>query len=429
MKEDIFHSDIIQKGRKYTIDLPVNVVVKDPTLLPCANYFINEAKRRSLRKIRLADAINNTNTVIFSLMQSSEEQFYVRRKKDSGINICEFSATSLACCYYGVQAFFRQLEIKKNSLVTELQLLRGKTRNHHRNLIISLSWMENLIEFPFYNLEKWRKFIDLASELRFNRIDFMQWGCTIPEAPADDRKTEDEWELWQNNSKKSGAWPIPEAYRGLKYQEGVWQTHCLFEPWLFPISGKTIKNSALFSVCYPPEKKIKLYRWDANKQRLVCRFWEPPFIKNKKLFRSIVDMIHDRGMRVGIFTTARVQCIKDDRRFEAYWNDVIEFFLEQGVDDFLFETEEGPISFQHHRQCQICQKTYGDIFTGYTKKIARQTEILCKIIKPRSENSKIGWILHVPLHAGYGNPPERREWLANPKNYIENLKIFKSSAP
>ncbi|MCM8821798.1 MAG: hypothetical protein NC831_03165 [Candidatus Omnitrophica bacterium] len=429
MKEDIFPSDIVQKGKKYSVEPPVNVVVKDTTLLPCARYFIEETKKRSLRHIKMAELTSNTNTAIFSLMQSSDEKFCVRVEKVSGKIIFEFSASSLSSCYYGIQAFFRHSEVNKNSFVTDLKFHSGKTKNTRRNLIISLSWMENLIEFPFYNLEKWRAFIDLVSELRFNRIDFMQWGCTIPEAPADDRKTEDEWELWQNGSKKSGDWPIPEAYRGLKYQQGVWKSHCLFEPWLFPVSGKSIKKSALFSVCYPPERQIPLCRWDIKKQKLISKLWYPPFIKDKSLFRKLTDLIHDRGMRVGLFTTARVPCAANEKNFEQYWKEVIGFFSKQGVDDFVFETEEGPASFQHHRQCQICQRKYGDIFTGYTRKIARQTNILTKIIKSRSENSNIGWILHVPLHAGYGNPPERSQWLANPKNYIENLKIFKSSAP
>lgn len=428
--KDIFPTDIIHKGEnKHFIELPLNVFVKDNILIPCAMYFIQEAKKRSLRQLRLVDGISTGNLVVFSLIKSKEESFCMQIKRDSRRYICEFSGTSLLSCYYGVQSFLRNAQVRRNAFVTNLRSVRGKTKNNHRNLIISLSWMENLIEFPFYNLEKWRKFIDLASELRFNRIDFMQWGCTIPAPPSVDIKAEDEWELWQESSKKEGTWPVPEAYRGLKYQEGGWRKRYVFEPWLFPIFSRTIRNSALFSVCYPPEKAILLSRWDTGRQKLVRKFWLPPFIKDKNLFREILNLIHDRGMKAGIFTTARVPCVRDEKNFETYWTDVIKFFLAYGVDDFLFETEEGPISFEHHQQCRICQEKYGDIFTGYTKKVAHQTEILSSVIKSINEKSRIGWILHVPLHAGYGNPTERREWLMSPKNYIENLNIFYSSAP
>ncbi|HOK80062.1 MAG TPA: hypothetical protein PK303_08065 [bacterium] len=404
------------------------IIPEDTELLPCATYLIECLKKMGFPYARLSSK-GTGDRIILSLSRSMNETFQVSLKTGSSDIAFEISGNNLASCYYGVYAFLRHTKVNGKVLMTRLKLYRGATKNPHRNLIISLSWMENLIEFPFYSFAKWKNFIEFVSELRFHRIDFMQWGCTIAEPPDTETKTDDEWEMWQDGPRRKGDWPIPESYRGLKYQEGGWRNRCVFEPWLFPISGKTIKNSSLFSVCYPPETTIPLCRWDTGKQKLVHRLWRPPFIKDKKLFRKITGLIHDHGMRTGLFTTPRVPCVKDEKNFESYWKQVIDFFTSQGIDDFLFETEEGPASFEHHRNCKLCQTAFGDIFTGYTRKIARQTRILGELIRKKSKNSKVGWILHVPLHAGYGNPPERRKWLENPNNYIENLHIFKDNAP
>ena len=404
------------------------VIPENAELLPCARYLIERLENKGFPDARLSSE-GAGDRIILSLAPSISETFQIQLKKDSDAITFEISGNSLASCYYGVYAFLQHAKVNDKVLVTRLKSYMGSTSNPHRNLIVSLSWMENLIEFPFYGFEQWKKFIELVSELRFHRIDFMQWGCTIPDPPAAGTKGEDEWEMWQDGSIQKNDWPIPESYRGLQYQEGGWRNRCVFEPWLFPIAGKTIKNSALFSVCYPPEKTIPLCIWDTGKQKLVHRLWRPPFIKDEKLFRKITDFIHNHGMKTGLFTTPRVPCARDEKNFEAYWKQVIDFFTSQGIDDFLFETEEGPLSFEHHSRCEFCQKTFGDIFTGYTRKIARQTYILGELIRGKSKHSNVGWILHVPLHAGYGNPVERRKWLESPDNYIENLNIFKANAP
>ena len=99
------------------------------------------------------------------------------------------------------------------------------------------------------------------------------------------------------------------------------------------------------------------------------------------------------------------------------------------MDDFLFETEEGPASFAHHGSCKKCQEAYGDIFAGYTRKVARQTEIIGHILEKAAPAAQVGWILHVPLAGGYGNTPERKEWLKKPGAYMENLRLFERLAP
>lgn len=377
--------------------------------------------------VQIKYGLTSGDMIIFSKF-SDNCSFKVKIQGKNKNNIVEITASSLSFCYYAISSFLKSLSIKKEGIFTNLKILEGNTKNPNRNLIISLSWMENIIEFPFFNLDKWKSFIEFISELRYSRIDFMQWGCTLSSPPKNIGKFEDEWQLWENQKEKENSWPIPEAYRGLKYQEDGWKNGFLFQPWFFPIKSKKIKDSQEFSVCLSAVKYIPLNKWDTNKKKLMKFYWIPPFIKNEKLFRKIIDMIHNFGLEAGFFTTPRVPCAKREDEFRNYWNDIIKYFINQGIDYFLFETEEGPISFQHHKECEFCQKTYGDIFTGYTKKVAKQTIILDEIIQNQSKKIKTGWILHVPLNGGYGNPPERKEWLNNEKNYIENLKIFKENS-
>lgn len=422
-------SDDKKLNKNYAIiKSPVSILVKNNVLLPCSEFFIDVLRKKGYSGSLSGNNHKSCDTIIFSLIQSKDEQFFVEIEKESSCTIVKFSGTEISC-YYAVQAFFQESKINDKNIFTKLKFQKGQTKNHHRNLIISLSWMENLIEFPFYDFERWKEFIDLVSELRFHRIDFMQWGCTIPSPPQQDKNVDDEWELWQSQEKTTIAWSLPVAYRGLKFQQDGWQKRHLLQPWLFPIKGKTISNSHLFSVCYPPEKQIPLAFWDNFKQKLVRKLWRPPFIQDEKLFRKITDLIHSRGMKTGLFTTPRVPCVKDENGFIEYWKEVIQFFVDQGIDDFVFETEEGPVSFEHHSQCELCHKAFGDIFSGYSKKVAHQVSILNEVVKNCSKNSEIGWILHVPLNGGYGNPPERKEWLKNPENYVENLKVFKKFAP
>lgn len=412
---------------------PFFLVVEDPSLNFCVEFFVNQLKKKGFSEKITNNAVRKSNEkateFVFSIVPSNKESFQVKVEKNSDKTVVGFSGSSVSTCYYAIQSFLRETQISRIKLRTKLKAHSGKTKNPYRNLIISLSWMENLIEFPFFNLEKWKDFISLACELRFHRIDFMQWGCTIPDPPLQNTNVEDEWELWEKGKNKESAWPVPQAYRGLKYQEGGWKTRKLFQPWLFPIKGKYIKYADTFSVCYPPENKIPLSYWDKNKQKLIRRLWKPPFIQDKDLFKKIIDFIHRYGMHAGVFTSARVPCVNQEKDFIKYWQEVIRFFLEQGIDDFVFETEEGPLSFEHHKNCKSCQKRFGDIFTGYTLKVANQTNLLNDIINKFNRNSDIGWICHVPLNGGYGNPPERKEWLKNPENYVENLKAFKKSAP
>ncbi|MCM8805481.1 MAG: hypothetical protein NC825_01950 [Candidatus Omnitrophica bacterium] len=320
------------------IKSPVSILVKNNVLLPCSEFFIDVLRKKGYSGSLSGNNHKSCDTIIFSLIQSKDEQFFVEIEKESSCTIVKFSGTEISC-YYAVQAFFQESKINDKNIFTKLKFQKGQTKNHHRNLIISLSWMENLIEFPFYDFERWKEFIDLVSELRFHRIDFMQWGCTIPSPPQQDKNVDDEWELWQSKGKTTIAWSLPVAYRGLKFQQDGWQKRHLFQPWLFPIKGKTISNSHLFSVCYPPEKQIPLAFWDNFKQKLVRKLWRPPFIQDEKLFRKITDLIHSRGMKTGLFTTPRVPCVKDENGFIEYWKEVIQFFVDQGIDDFVFETE------------------------------------------------------------------------------------------
>ncbi|MCM8768073.1 MAG: hypothetical protein NC911_00065 [Candidatus Omnitrophica bacterium] len=411
-----------------TIHPPLQVNCSDPSLLPCGYYFLEKLKKKGFHP-DFRKGENLATTVRFSFLPNGQRGFKMRISLNRPGYLLDFFGENLASNYYAVHSFLQNCQIKTHCLQTKLQSFSGSPGCYHRNLIISLSWMENLIEFPFFGLKKWQEFVDLLSEWRFTRIDFMQWGCSLPPPPSQAINAQDEWAAWQVTSPTGGSWPIPEAYRGLTYQEQGWKTQLLFQPWLFPLTGKTINQSAEFSVCLPPVAKFPLSRWDTQQKKIIRCLWSPPFIKNKGLFRKVVDYIHRRGMQAGLFTTPRVPCVIREKEFWNFWAEIIEYFAAQGVDSFLFETEEGPLSFQHQQQCSACQKTWGDIFFGYTRKVARQTEILSEVINSCCPGKNTGWILHVPLHAGYGNPPERKEWLKNPSAYRENLKLFRKQAP
>ncbi len=98
--------------------------------------------------------------------------------------------------------------------------------------------MEILYEFPHYSFNQWKNFIELASEMRFTRIDFMQWGCTNHKLAQIEGNFQDEWEAWEKQDKKSSRLPLPSCYKGLKYAEQGWKSQHLFQPFLFPIPEK-----------------------------------------------------------------------------------------------------------------------------------------------------------------------------------------------
>ena len=419
--------DRINKKNPVILKPPLTVICENPSLTNCGKYIISLCKKNGFSGIKLDSLKNAKDTIFLEVDQkSSGDAFSVETIEDNWKTSLIIRATNTACFYYAIDRLFQDITFRRNHLITEIKSIRGKSHNPERNLIIMLSWMEMMFAFPHFSLSQWKDFVDLVSMLRFTRIDFMQWGCTNYEPPASVSRSQNEWESWEKAEKRGNHWPIPAAYEGLKYQQRAWQSLHLFQPWLFPISKRSIRYSEEFSVCLPPVQSIPLAKW--KKGKLEYGFWQPPFIKNPKIFQKIVDCIHERGMKTGIFTTARIPCVKRERLFKNYWSDIIDFFLSQEIDDFVFETEEGPESFQHHKNCTFCKDAYGDIFTGYTKKVAAQTQVLTDIIMKKNSHSSTGWVLHVPLSGGFGNPAERKEWLKNPDNYVENLRLFEKLA-
>lgn len=431
----LFPSDRVRHGKERIVfEAPVTVACSAREARPCARYLVERLRARGCRARKRDGKPGHANTVTLALRRTTGttagESFSISVCPEAGKATAVLEGGNLAALYHAANLFLREAGFEGGLLATRLRSARGAPRCSHRNLIIQLSWMEMLNEFPHYGLDGWKRFIDLASELRFTRIDFMQWGCTHPPAPPGQAAGNDEWEAWQGAPPgDASSWPMPAAYRGLKYQERMWKSSTLYEPWLFPLSGRMIASSEEFSVCLPPARSHPLARWLPRRGLLARGNWLPPFIAKPDLFPALARLIHDRGMRVGLFTTARVPCAVREKAFAAFWSEAISFFRDQGVDDFLFETEEGPASFAHHGTCKKCQAAFGDIFTGYTRKVARQTEIIGGILAKTAPASQVGWILHVPLAGGYGNTPERKEWLKKPDAYMNNLRLFESLAP
>ena len=349
-------------------------------------------------------------------------------KKNNKKNI-HITAQNKAALFYAIYTFLKTIKINNKKIDTYEYTLVDWSDRPYRDILIQLQWMEQLFEFPQFDFNKWKSYVDLMAELKYNYIYFMQWGCTCHQYPGQE-KFEEDWQ-WQisEDEKSEKSWPILPGFKDCYYQERTWNSGFVFEPWLFPFDKKKIKDSQKYSVMLPNADKIPLKYWDASLKKCVPVKWRPPFIKDKKMFRRVNDYIHSRGIKAGLFTTARCYCIDEEKFFIKFWNYVIDHFVKEGIDSFMFETEEGPASFDHIKNCPSCIKFYGKNPLAYTRMVARQIKVLNKIVRSRKQKAEIGWVVHVPLAGGGGTPAERREWLNNPDNYKKNLSIFQKAAP